>query len=384
MNWSQLKVASIDDILTWASDQEWAKAMAACQQDSQWHAEGDVWTHTRMVCRQLPLLDEWPSLAPASKTILIFTALFHDAAKPLTTTVDSISGRLSSPRHAVRGEKLARSVLRELGCDLTTRESICKLVRFHGRPAFLSQREEPAHEVVRLSWLLSNRLLYLFALADTRGRKTDSTDRAEENLTYWKLVAQEHDCFEQPFPFETDHARFVFARSRQPSLHYVPHESFRCRVTLMSGLPAAGKDTWLRNHRPDLPVVSMDEVRSEMGIDPTANQGAVAQAARDACQKYLRERTSFAFNATNLIPQTRDRWIRLFDEYGAHIELVYLEPPMDRLLRQNSERQDGVPKEVITRLATKCEPPDRLDAHVLHMLESAADAGRDQSPGDLF
>jgi hypothetical protein len=74
------------------------------------------------------------------QTVLIFTALFHDAAKPLTSEVDPETGRITSPKHAVKGEHLARGVLRDLGCDLATREQIARLVRYHGRPAFLLER----------------------------------------------------------------------------------------------------------------------------------------------------------------------------------------------------------------------------------------------------
>lgn len=82
----------------------------------------------------------------------------------------------------MKGEHLVRSVLRDLGCDLVTREEIARLVRYHGRPAFLLEKHDPAHEVTQLSWLVNNRLLYLFALADSRGRDTDSMPRPEENL----------------------------------------------------------------------------------------------------------------------------------------------------------------------------------------------------------
>ena len=179
MNWGELKQASLAETMAWAESQPWCQAMAECAQDAQWHAEGDVWTHTKMVCRQLTELAEWPSLTNHERTLLIFTALFHDVAKPLTSQVDPDSGRISSPKHAVKGEQVARGVLRELGCDLTTREEIARLVRFHGRPAFLMQRSEPSHEVARMSWHVDNRLLYLFALADTRGRYTESMDRPE-------------------------------------------------------------------------------------------------------------------------------------------------------------------------------------------------------------
>ena len=84
-----------------------------------------------------------PALTPHERTVLLFTALFHDSGKPLTSQVDPSTGRITSPKHAIKGEHLARSVLRDLGCDLTTREEIARLVRFHGRPAFLLEKPEP-------------------------------------------------------------------------------------------------------------------------------------------------------------------------------------------------------------------------------------------------
>src|SRR5438045_798420 len=160
-------------ILAWAEAQRWARDMATCQQDAQWHAEGDVWTHTRMVCAELERLDDWLSLDRATQLKLLFTALFHDAGKPATTVLDPDTGRTRSPKHALVGAEIARRVLRELECDLVMREEIAALVRFHGRPPFLLEKEKPEHEVISLSWQVNNRLLYLFALADTRGRQAN-------------------------------------------------------------------------------------------------------------------------------------------------------------------------------------------------------------------
>lgn len=369
MKWQHISNASIDEIIDWAESQPWSRAMAKCQQDSQWHSEGDVWTHTKMVVGQLAELEDWDSLSKFEQTVLKFTALFHDIAKPLTTEVDPETGRIRSPKHAVRGEQLARSILRELECDLSTREHIAKLVRFHGRPAFLLDRQEPSHEVIRLSWLLSNKLLYLFALADTRGRDTDSMSRPEENLQYWKLLSEDNNCYESPFPFATDHARYTFMRQSQPNIHYVPHDDLACTVTMLSGLPGAGKDTWLNTNHPDLPVVSLDAVRSELDIEPTENQGQVAQYARERCREFLRDRTSFAFNATNTIHQTRNRWLELFADYRARIEVVYLEPPLEAIILQNRKRHVPVPDSVIRTLADKCEPPTWLECHRLTLSE---------------
>jgi predicted kinase len=365
MTWDELSQASLDKIVAWARDQPWCRAMADCQQDSGWHSEGDVWTHTKMVCAQLPMLAEWPALTLHERTVLIFTALFHDAAKPLTSQTDPVTGRISSPKHAIKGEHLARTVLRDLGCDLAVREEIARLVRFHGRPAFLLARSNPPHEVVSLSWSVSNKLLYLFALADTRGRNTAEMGRPEENLHYWKMLAEEHDCFDKPYPFGNDQARFQFFRQKEPNLHYVPHEDYRSTVTMLAGLPGSGKDTWLAANRGDLPVVSLDDVREELGVEVTDNQGQVAQLARERCRERLQSHTSFAFNATNLLRQTRQRWTDLFADYNARIEIVYVEPTLPTILDQNKRRKRIVPEDVIVELANKLEPPTWTETHRL-------------------
>src|SRR5262249_55522705 len=152
--WRELSASSPGDVLAWAEDQPWSRAMARCRQDEGWHSEGDVWTHTKMVCAQLPTLGEWPGLTAYERIALLFTALFHDSGKPLTSQVDPLTGRITSPKHALKGEHLARSVLRDLGCDVTTREEVARLVRFHGRPAFLLQKPEPCHQLISLSWLV--------------------------------------------------------------------------------------------------------------------------------------------------------------------------------------------------------------------------------------
>ena len=70
--------------------------------------------------------------------------------------------------------------------------------------------------------------------------------------------------------------------------------------------------------------------------------------------------------------QTRGRWLELFADYGACIELVYLEPPIDTILNQNRDRRSAVPESIIRRLANKCEPPTWLECHRLVMIEDSA------------
>ena len=77
MNWTNLENATSSTLINWAEKQTWAKAMSDCAQDAEWHAEGDVWTHTKMVLQELEKLDEWRDLSSHEQTILRFTALLQ-------------------------------------------------------------------------------------------------------------------------------------------------------------------------------------------------------------------------------------------------------------------------------------------------------------------
>lgn len=368
-SWTDILSSTNAAIIAWAEIQPWSEPMRQCQQDAGWHAEGDVWTHTLMVCQQVEHLDGYADLARLDQLKLLFTALLHDAGKPATTVIDPESGRTRSPRHSIVGASMTRDILRELSCDLITREQIVNLVRYHGRPPYLLERNEPEHEVIRLSWLLSNRLLYLFALADTRGRLTKETTRAEDTLNLWRDLALEHGCYEAPYAFANDQARFLFYRDSLSSLHYLPHELPRCTVTFMSGLPGVGKDTWLRKNRPLLPVVSLDAVREELDVSFTDNQGQVIQEAREQCRQHLRAGRDFAFNATNITAQMRKRWIDLFADYQARVEIVYIEPPLSTMRQQNRNRQMAVPEMAWSRLLAKIEVPTYAEAHQVSWCE---------------
>jgi predicted kinase len=364
-DWNEVQVATPDQILAWAEAQPWALAMADCPQDPDWHAEGDVWTHTRMVVTEIQRIPEWSSLDRSEQVKLLFTALLHDAGKPATTVAEVGTGRFRSPKHALVGMKIARVVLRDLGCDLAVREEIAALVRYHGRPVYLLEAADPAHEIISLSWLVNHRLLYLFALADTRGRRTLEMGRPEDNIQLWRMVAEENGCFDRPFAFANDHARFLFYRQALSNFHYTPRQEFRCTVSLMSGLPGSGKDTWLARNRPNLPVVSLDDLRADLDVDASDNQGAVIQAAREARRGNLRAGRDFALSATNTVRQTRSRWIDLFADYGARVEITYVEPPLSIICQQNERRAKPVPQRVIQQLVEKLDPPSWTEAHSL-------------------
>ena len=261
------------------------------------------------------------------------------------------------------------------------------MILFHGRPPFLGKKTQrpvlrsvnetqaTELELIRLSNYINHRLMHGFALADARGRICESGPRIEDAINLWALVAEEMECLETPYTFANDHARFLFHRNQLDNLHYVPHEDYRCKMTIMVGLPGAGKDTWLKENRPELSVVSLDQFREEMGIAPKDNQGRVVQAARDRCRQFLRSRMDFAINATNTTRQIRQLWTDIGAEYNARIEMVYIEPRLSVLLEQNSDRNARVPWDVIQRLIDKLDPPTLAECHELNFAEHQCSNG---------
>ena len=130
----------------------------------------------------------------------------------------------------------------------------------------------------------------------------------------------------------------------------------------MSGLPGSGKDHWIA-HNLDLPVISLDGLRAELGLPSTGNQGAVIQAARERAREYLRRGQSFVWNGTNLSRELRGRPIELAAAYNARVRVVFLDTTYQRLVRQNRERGASVPLAPILRMLRLWEPPDLSEAH---------------------
>ena len=94
----------------------------------------------------------------------------------------------------------------------------------------------------------------------------------------------------------------------------------------------------------------------------TAGKGAVANAGREMAKEYLRKHQSFVWNATNLTPQMREQLISLFESYNANVHIMYDESAYDKLSKQNKDREDVVPQEVIDKMIGKLVLPLAFEA----------------------
>ena len=95
--------------------------MKGCKQPEQFHPEGDVFEHTRLMLRFLPEKDSVP---------LVFSVLLHDVAKPRTATVDE-TGRIRFSGHDRMGAEMTEKIMRRLRFSGAEIDATVEMVRQH-------------------------------------------------------------------------------------------------------------------------------------------------------------------------------------------------------------------------------------------------------------
>ena len=366
---------NIDQPLDWqelSATYPWIADMKDVPQDAIWHGEGDVYTHTKMVVEALIGLPEFIRLSDQDKHILVTAALLHDVEKRSTTIKEEIEGqiRITSPRHAKKGEFTARKILyTSFETPFQIREQICKLVRLHGLPLWAITQDHPAKEVIYASTVVNTEHLAMLAKADVLGRICPKPEEVLFKIELFKELCLENDCFGKEKSFKSNYGRFLYFTKEASSPDYEPFDDLICTVTMMCALPGSGKDTYIEKHL-EIPVLSLDDIRRAHKIAPTDKKknGQVIQLAKEKAKEFLRSKTDFVFNATNISTDIRNRWISLFTDYNARVKIVYIEVPFRKLKKQNANRDHKVPEAVIDKMIGKLEMPTVREAHDLEFV----------------
>ena len=124
------------------------KALVGCKQDPKWHPEGDVWTHTGHCMDAFArnrINQDWEDL------VVGLAVLCHDMGKPVSSFVDSETGRIRSPRHDIRGVPIARVFLERLTQHKKLLEEVLPLVEYHMRPLSLYKSHAGDSAIRRLA-----------------------------------------------------------------------------------------------------------------------------------------------------------------------------------------------------------------------------------------
>jgi len=96
--------------------------LKGCEQPPQFHPEGDVFVHTRLM---LSLLKDAPSIE------LVLSVLLHDIGKPATYSFDEEADRIRFNGHDKLGAEMSEQILRDLKFSNSIIEDVVQMVANH-------------------------------------------------------------------------------------------------------------------------------------------------------------------------------------------------------------------------------------------------------------
>lgn len=339
-------------------------------QDSYFHAEGDVWTHTKMVCDSLLASHDYQQANEEDKFILFYSALLHDISKPICTKQEG--DRITSKGHSKIGSIDARIILWKMDVPFTVREKIANIIANHQVPFFAFNNNKgisPHYTAYRLSWELPLDLLITVAKADMNGRYFELKQDCLNDIEIFKLLAEEENCLYNQKSFPDCSTRLKYFRSQgEISPDYPFFTQTGSDVIVMCGLPASGKDTWCETHKGNRTILSFDDTIKEMGLTHTKNVGKAIHEVINNAKELLRKKEPFIWNATHLSQQMRNKTLDLLFNYNAHISLQYIECSHKELFTRNQQRDFTLTNDKLKKMLHKWEVPTPIETHDFNYL----------------
>lgn len=369
IDWEKIETSALRDHVD---------AMRHTPQSVRWHAEGDVWTHTRMVCESLVSMPEYRHLSQTQRQTLFLAALLHDVGKPMTTRQEG--NDWGAPSHSSKGALLVRYILwKEFGMCGTPelqamREAVVLLVKHHSFPPYVLEKEENLRKIISIAAsaelvpYFSLKLLHLLSKADALGRECEDKADFTAQVDLFAELAKEQGCYDTPLDFASGYTRRAYFSGGDVWPQQELYDESWGEVLMLCGLPGTGKDYWISKHCKDMPVVSLDDIRRRHKLSPEGSQGYVASLGKEEAKIYLRKHQPFVWNATNLTVDIRRQLIDLFESYGASVRVVYLETDLKTQLRRNAGREDRVPETIIDSMLSKLAVPEIHEARCVQWL----------------
>lgn len=162
------------------------KALIGCQQEYEYHPEGDVWIHTLMAIDEMAKLRGGESFRDL---YLMLAVVCHDFGKPATTQV--IKGKITSYKHEKEGIAPTIEFLNRLTNDKKLIENVISLVENHLAPFQLYVHDSSQKAIKRLANRVNIEDLCLVAKADCKGRALKDTSKCDKATTWLLTQAQE-------------------------------------------------------------------------------------------------------------------------------------------------------------------------------------------------
>jgi putative nucleotidyltransferase with HDIG domain len=380
---------------------EWPEfvALKSTEQDPEWHAEGDVLTHTDMVLAECAKV-ETALESESDRQVLRAAALFHDIAKSRTTRYDPDVGHIIARGHERMGAVQTRYCLHGSSLTHTQRRQVASLVGTHHlvkRSVAQMNSVESTAALERLASQVDTRLLWALELADMRGRICIDQAKQVEQVELFALLCEERGVFgQEPTPWLDDIAldgmRFASNLSRQWVLRethrqrltgqmtdrwqalafaHEHRESEHPQVIVPIGVSGSGKSTTIAELGPEWERVSPDLTRERLyGSAEVQGDGSeVYRLCREQLQSVLRRKGRAVFDATNVIADYREKIVTLCLDYSAYVSYWIFDISRECAIERNRKRERRVPESVIDGQINRFGWPNPDEAHEVQIFD---------------
>ena len=370
----------------------WLHMLESTEQDSEWHAEGNVHIHTSMVLDELYTLlsAQAAHVVGRRRQALILAALLHDIAKPARTRRFELDGRerVGAPQHAFVGRSYLAFKLPELGLPFKVAWDILNLVGEHHTLKQLVVRNSPKCSYYSLARQVDTELLYWLELADVRGRICLDVEKQLNFLEEFRMFAEDYCVWGEPLNVRTviapliDHLptstrEYVYAHAISQmesgkiflpdeaiSTTYENRESYS-HLVVLCGPSGSGKSSWYNKHFSGYELISLDNLRLKFNgsRESQANKGRIIQHSKGMLKSALRTKTNVVWDATNLRKDFRSIICGLWKDYFGLVSLVVFLPAQSDVYASNHKRKYCVSNDVLKNQLLNYQFPLLSESH---------------------
>lgn len=295
-----------------------------------YHQEGDVWTHTMMVCK----------LAEGQSEAVQLAALLHDVAKPFSRGTNKKEW-ITFYNHEPMSAFLALEIMDKWGIEHNIRELVFNSIALH-TDVFKLTPQQLRDRMVNNSALYET--VVALGKADHEGRFTDD-----------------------PVPLV-----------RMSSIE-MPVSSSDRKLVMLVGLPCSGKSTLLGQKYSDYDIICRDDIVKELyprnsynESFKAADQGKVDGELKRRINMAAEKSSKVAIDMTNLTRKGRKSILDKFPDFHKTAEVMLVNPVV--IAERNLAREGKViDAEVMDSMVARFYPPlkDEFDEIIYTFTQGA-------------
>lgn len=163
----------------------------------------------------------------------------------------------------------------------------------------------------------------------------------------------------------------------KPITQFITEQWTKCKAYLLVGLPGSGKSTWCKENYPDLPVVSRDIIRAELGYTESVDQKAklsfaeennVTKEEHKQIKMHCERGKDFIIDDTNINLKFRREMIKMLRDNGAFVVGVQFNTPLDTCIHRREGQIDANIMKTINQKMTKLSD-DEVDELIIVQVE---------------